>query len=90
MNRERAETLALQAVSFLAGDEDRLDRFLLLSGMDGNDLRERIADAAFLGGVLDHILAHEPDLIEFAEAVDLPPEQVARARAALPGLNPDW
>ena len=90
MNREQAETLALQAISFLAGDEDRLDRFLALSGMDGNDLRERIADPAFLGGVLDHILAHEPDLMDFADTVELPPEQVARARAALPGLNPDW
>lgn len=90
MNREQAETLALQAVSFLAEDEDRLDRFLLLSGMDGNQLRDGINDPAFLGGILDHILAHEPDLIDFAEAVDIAPEHVARARAALPGFNPDW
>ncbi|HAE03178.1 MAG TPA: DUF3572 domain-containing protein, partial [Rhodospirillaceae bacterium] len=63
MKQEQAETLALQALSFLMEDEDRLDRFLALSGLDQNDLRNRISDPAFLGGVLDHILGHEPDLL---------------------------
>ena len=90
MKQEQAETLALQALSFLVEDEDRLDRFLALSGLDQNDLRDRIADPAFLGGVLDHLLGHEPDLLEFAAAADIYPTFVLRARATLPGVNPDW
>ena len=86
MKQEQAETLALQALSFLVEDEDRLD----LSGLDQNDLRDRIADPAFLGGVLDHILGHEPDLLDFAAAADIDPTVVLRARATLPGVNPDW
>ena len=90
MRQEQAETLALQALSFLVEDEDRLDRFLALSGLDQNDLRDRIADQAVLGGVLDHILGHEPDLLDFAAAADIDPTFVLRARATLPGVNPDW
>lgn len=90
MNQQQAEVLALKAVSFLAGEDDRMSRFLALSGMDGGDLKSRISDPGFLGGVLDHILGHEPDLLDFAEWAELPPEQIARARASLPGLNPDW
>ncbi|MDF1750008.1 MAG: DUF3572 domain-containing protein [Alphaproteobacteria bacterium] len=90
MKQEQAETLALQALTFLVNDEDRLDRFLALSGLDQNDLRNRIGDPAFLGGVLDHFLGHEPDLLEFATDAEIDPIQVLRARAALPGVNPDW
>ena len=90
MKQEQAETLALQALSFLVEDEDRLDRFLALSGLDHNDLRDRIADPAFLGGVLDHLLGHEPDLLDFAATADIDPTFVLRARATLPGVNPDW
>ena len=50
----------------------------------------RISDPAFLGGVLDHILGHEPDLLDFAAAADIDPTFVLRARATLPGVNPDW
>jgi hypothetical protein len=90
MKQEQAETLALQALTFLVDDEDRMDRFLALSGLDQNDVRQRIGDPAFLGGVLDHLLGHEPDLLEFATAAEIDPMLIQRARAALPGVNPDW
>jgi hypothetical protein len=35
--------------------------------------------------VLDYLLGWEPLLLEFAEAHDLPPESIARARHKLPG-----
>lgn len=90
MNKDAAETLALQALAHIAGDEDAMARFMALSGLGPEDLKSRIGDPAFLGGVLDHLLGHEPDLIGFAEAIEIDPSEVQRARAALPGLNPDW
>ena len=39
MNPENAEILALQALGWLAGDEDGLERFLSLSGLDAAALR---------------------------------------------------
>lgn len=90
MNRDQAETVALQALTFIVGDEDRMDRFLALTGLGPDDVKSRIGDPAFLGGVLDHLLGFEPDLMAFAEEAELDPAQVQRARAGLPGQNPDW
>jgi len=89
MNKDQAEIVAYQAVGFIAEDEDRLGRFLALSGVGPFELRERMRESAFLGGVLDFLLNFEPDLMAFAESAELEPELVAKARAVLPGA-PIW
>jgi hypothetical protein len=80
-----AETLALQALAWIAGDDERLPRFLGLTGISPGDLRGIARDPAGLGAVLDYLLGWEPLLLEFAAAHDLPPESVALARRKLPG-----
>lgn len=81
---EDAQAVALQAVAFIAGDEELLPRFVALTGCGADDIRSRIADDAFLGGVLDFILSDEPTLLAFAEATGLSPETPMAARARLP------
>ena len=82
---EETEALARRALAFLAGDPERLGRFLVLTGIGPTELRAHAADPALLGGVLDHLLSDERLLIAFAEASGVPPEAVARARRLLPG-----
>jgi hypothetical protein len=89
MKRDQAETVALQGLAFVAADEDRMSRFMALTGLGPDDLRERITDPAFLGGVLDHLLGYEPDLLAFAEEAAIDPALIMRARTALPGFNPE-
>ncbi len=84
MTEDEAQTLALRALTFVAENPDRLDRFLALSGCGPGDLRDRIGDPAFLGGVLDYLMGHEPDLIAYAEWAEIDPELPARARYLLP------
>jgi len=79
------ETLALQALAFLVGDEDRLQRFLGLTGIAPDTLRGLARDPAGLGAVLDYLLGWEPLLLEFTATHELPPESVAAARRKLPG-----
>jgi len=81
------ETLALQVVQFLAGDADRLGRFLALSGIAPADLKNTLNEPAFLGGVLDYLLGDETLLQEFCANAGVSPEQPARARRALPGAG---
>jgi len=81
---EDAQAVALQAIAFIAADEDLLPRFLALTGCGLDDLRRRIGEPGFLGGVLDFILADEPTLLLFAEATELAPEAPMAARALLP------
>lgn len=91
MVQGEAETLAAQALGWMAGDADLLGRFLALSGAAAADLRPRAAEPEFLGFVLDFLLADEAALIAFAAAKGVRPEQVARARASLPGgVLPNW
>jgi hypothetical protein len=77
--------IALWALRFLACDPARLERFLALSGIAPETLRERAGEAEVQAAVLDHILADESLLFLFCEAEGLPPTAPAAARRALPG-----
>ncbi len=79
-----ARTVALQALAFIAGDDDLMVRFVGLTGCDAADLRRQISDDGFLGGVLDFLLGDEPTLLAFVAAADLAPEAPMAARALLP------
>lgn len=75
--------LALQALGWLLDAPDRADRFLALTGLDGADLRARIADPALHSAIFDFLAQHEPDLCACAAAIGHPPERLmAAARAA--------
>lgn len=77
--------IAVQALTFLASDGERLERFLALSGLDPARIREAAAEPGFLAGVLDHLMADEALLLEFAGHGGLSPDAVVRARARLSG-----
>src|SRR5260221_14790679 len=83
--RETAETLAIEALGFIAGEPEALSRFLSISGIGPATLRRAAADPAFLAGVLDFLLADEPLLVAFAGHAGIAPERVARARRAFGG-----
>ena len=80
---DSAGSLAVSALSFIAADPDRLSRFLDITGLGPDNLRTAAADPAFLGSVLDYLVADEKLLVEFAADAALKPEAVARAQAAL-------
>jgi hypothetical protein len=81
--REDAEAIAISALGFLARDESRLERFLALSGLAPETLREAAAAPGFLAGVLDHLLADEALARQAAQDLDLDADSLVRARAAL-------
>lgn len=80
---EQASGLALRALVWILGDEDRAQRLLDLTGLDPHDLRARAGEPAVLGSVLGFLEAHEPDLVECADALEVKPEALVAAREAL-------
>ena len=84
-----SETVAIQALSFLAGKPEELSHFLSLSGLDPNELRQLAADQTFLGGVLDFLLQDEALLLVFAEESGLAPAAIGVARRRLAGAPPE-
>lgn len=83
--RPAASELALAALTFLAQDEERVGRFLALTGIDPGEIRARLGERGFQLAVLDHLAGDEALLLAFAESEALPPEAVGRARRALGG-----
>jgi hypothetical protein len=86
--REVAEIVAVQALSFIAGDPARLGAFLAESGIGPETLRNAAADPHFLGSVLDFVMRDDATVKAFADASQLHPTNIAAARQAL--SDPDW
>jgi hypothetical protein len=78
-----ADTLALSALGWVLSDDERAGRLLSLTGLTPEVLRDRLTDRAVLGAVLDFLAGHEPDLVLAADALNVPPETLVRAREEL-------
>ena|SRR4051794_2009671 len=86
--RQVAETVAIQALAFLAAEPARLGRFLAETGLGPETLRGAANSPEFLVNVLDFVLSDENLVKDFAQAHDLKPSTVGAAREALGG--PSW
>ena len=84
-DNDQDEILAIQALGFLGAETDRFERFLSLSGMTVDAVREAIASKHFLKGVLEHILADESLLLVFCAENNTPPEDIQPAARRLGG-----
>jgi len=81
--RQVAEIVAVQALSFVAGDPERLGLFLAESGIGPETLRSAAADPHFLASVLDFVLRDDATVTAFAAASELDPTTIAAARQVL-------
>ena len=87
MQQEQAEIIALQALAWLAGNEDVCPVFLGATGSSVDDMRARATDPAFQASVLDFITMDDAWVIAFCDTVGLKYEQPLQARYALPGAE---
>ena len=81
--REVAEIVAVQALSFIAADPERLGLFLAESGLGPETLRSAAADPNFLCSVLDFVLRDDATVQAFASVSQLHPTNIAAAQQAL-------
>lgn len=89
--RDAAETLALQALGWIAAQDELASAFLGSTGASADELKTRAADPEFLGFVLDFLLQDEAALLAFCEDNGNAPDRPWRARGALPGGDlPHW
>jgi hypothetical protein len=86
--REVAEIVAVQALSFIASEPERLGLFLAESGIGPETLRTAAADPRFLASVLDFIMRDDATVKAFADVSQLHPTNIAAAHQAL--NDPQW
>jgi hypothetical protein len=85
--QEAAEALAIQALSFIAQDAERLGRFLAVTGIGPAEIRTASSEPGFLAGVLDYLASDEPLLLDFAAMAEVEPATVDKARLVLGGAS---
>ena len=83
LTKAAAETIAIEVLTFLAGNPARLDRFLALSGLGRDNLRAAAGQPGFLAAILDHLASDESLLLAFAANTGHAPATIAKARGIL-------
>ena len=89
VTQDQAFEMAIKALSWLAADPERLERFLSLTGIGQDQIRSAAQEPGFLGAVLDHLCADEATLLAFCSEAEARPELIAGARERLSGPS-EW
>lgn len=79
LDLEGAETIGLQALGFLAADDNRIAKFLGLTGIDPSDLIAQAKSPNMLLAVLEHLGQDESLLLVFASENEIAPEVIGEA-----------
>ena len=87
-NDTETSALAVDVLTWIARDDQQMTRFLALSGLSADNLREAAAEPGFLAGVVGFLMGHEPTLMAYCEDRGIAPEAVARAWQGLGGDTP--
>lgn len=85
MNEAMAQTVAVQALGWLAGDDELWDVFLGSTGAQIDEVKKAAQDPEFLGSVLDFVMMDDAWVIRACEAISVPNETLMQARQNLPG-----
>lgn len=85
LSQDSAEVLAIEALSWLVGNDELLPVFLGSSGASEDDIKQQTTNPEFLASVLDFLLMDDAWIKEFCDSARYAYDFPARARAALPG-----
>ena len=83
IDRETAETIAVQGLAFLAEEPARIQRFFLVTGLDPSEIRARAGTPELLSAVLEHLTGDESLLLVFAASREIAPASIGLALRAL-------
>jgi hypothetical protein len=85
MRQDQAETVALQALAWLAANDDLFPVFLGATGASAADVAAGAARPEFLGSVLDFLVMDDAWVVAFCDDTGHPYTLPMMARAHLPG-----
>jgi len=87
MKSEQAELVGLQALGWLAAQDEIWPVFLGATGAAAEDARNRAHDPAFLSSVLEFLTSDDAMVMAFCDTVSLKYEDPLKARYSLPGAE---
>jgi hypothetical protein len=85
MTPDAAQVLALQALGWIASQDEVFPQFMAATGASAGDLRARAGDPDFLAAVLDFLVQDDRWVVAFCDSRGHPYTAPQSARMALPG-----
>ena len=87
LTQEAAESLAIQALAFIASNAERIGPFLAATGIGPEMIRAAAHQPDFLGGVLDYMAGDDALLVAFSNEAGRNPFDIPIARDVLLGAS---
>lgn len=87
---EEAQEIATNGLIHISQDPELVGRFLAVSGIGPESIRDAASEPGFLAGVLEFLMGDEALLLTFCENHRIRPTMIAAARFALAGDPADY
>ena len=85
MDREIAETRALEVLTWVLSEDDLIQVFMGATGASQNDLRSSTLSHEFLLSILDFVLMDDSWVISCSKFLNIDPSQIQLIRMSLDG-----
>ena len=85
MDKEIAETRALEVLTWLLSEDDLIKVFMGATGASQNDLRSNTLSHEFLISILDFVLMDDRWVISCGKFLNIDPSQIQLIRMSLDG-----
>ena len=85
MDREIAETRALEVLTWVLSEDDLIQVFMGATGASQNDLRSNTLSHEFLLSILDFVLMDDRWVISCSKFLNIDPSQIQLIRMSLNG-----
>jgi hypothetical protein len=85
MDREIAETRALEVLTWVLSEDDLIQVFMGATGASQNDLRSNTLSHEFLLSILDFVLMDDSWVISCSKFLNTDPSQIQLIRMSLDG-----
>jgi hypothetical protein len=83
LSQDEAQNVAISAFAYITADEERLERFLAISGLRPDTIRSAASSPGFFAAILDYVASDEPLLIALAKELNTRPERIMQAHWTL-------
>jgi len=79
MTPDTATSIAISGLQFIAGDEEQISRFVALTGITPDEMREAAGSTSFMTAILEFFMGDEPTLLAFAASNNMDPADIQKA-----------
>jgi hypothetical protein len=83
----QTEDVVIAALGFLAGDDERLSRFIALTGIDPSSIRQQINEPQFQLALIDHLFEDESLLLAFCAQIGMEPARLVQIHTRMKPHN---